>query len=287
MLVYGLVFGLIGSKLVYYVTQFEFVMYAGLVRSLYDTGIEYWSFFGGAAGAAIGVMLAARNYREHPMRVMNSFAPFAVLAVAAARFGYQLMEKDMVGFGSYVSQRIPFFTVVNDWGEAYWAVYRMEAVWALLILAATIIFFGKDTFLRAVFYLCIGQIFFESLHSDSLRWLFVRIEQLACMITAEAILIRNCIWRVRIYQLSCLNVRTSGNLKCQMEKAKQVRWDDFLPAIIGLLCAGVFVAVEFALDKTDWPIPAIYGTMIAGIAAMAVTECWSQRRMIRGIELEI
>ena len=59
----------------------------------------------------------------------------------------------------------------------------------------------------------------------------------------------------------------------QMGKRK-LRW---LPIAVCAACAGLFVGVEFALDKTSWPIPLIYGAMLLGMAVLAVTEVKSYK----------
>ena len=48
----------------------------------------------------------------------------------------------------------------------------------------------------------------------------------------------------------------------------------FVPALVGLLCAGVFVALEFALDKTDLPHVLTYSVMILFLGVLAWMECW-------------
>ena len=45
-----------------------------------------------------------------------------------------------------------------------------------------------------------------------------------------------------------------------------------ISALVGLVCAGLFVGVEFALDKTNLPHILTYAVMIAGLAALGVME---------------
>ena len=58
----------------------------------------------------------------------------------------------------------------------------LEGLLTLGVFAVCIARFRKHRFLRSLFYLCLIQILCESLRSDSFTWLFVRVEQLLCML---------------------------------------------------------------------------------------------------------
>ena len=110
--------------------------------------------------------------------------------------------------------------------------------------------FKDKRFLRTLFYLCLPQIIFESLRNyNRLTWTqFVRVEQLMCMLYIEAMLLLYGVWA-----------------------GKGTR-NRFLPAIVGLVCAGVFVGVEFALDKTNLSHAVTYAVMIAGLIILGWME---------------
>jgi len=254
-LVLGVVLGAVGAKLVYYVTQIDFMIANGWLRSLVNMDPAEWCFFGGAMGVALGAYLAAKLVGVKPMDALNAFAPAGALMVALGRFSGYFLQEAMIGLGEYMENpALCFFplTVVNEWEEHYLAVFMLEGLCALIVTALSLGCFREKRFLRTVFYLCLPQIICESLHSDSISWLFVRVEQLLSMITMAVVLL--------VYTI-------------QMGKRK-LRW---LPIAVCAACAGLFVGVEFALDKTAWPIPLIYGAMLLGMAVLAVTEVKSHR----------
>lgn len=255
-LVLGAVLGVAGAKLVYYVTQLDFMIANGWLQSLVNMDPAEWCFFGGAMGTVLGAYLAAKLVGVKPMEALNAFAPAGALMVALGRFSGYFLQDAMIGLGEYMENpALCFFplTVVNEWEEHYLAVFMLEGLCALVVTALSLDVFKEKRFLRTVFYLCLPQIICESLHSDSISWLFVRVEQLLSMLTMAAVLL--------VYTV-------------QMGKRK-LRW---LPIVICAACAGLFVGVEFALDKTAWPIPLIYGAMLLGMAVLAVTEAKSYKR---------
>jgi hypothetical protein len=113
-----------------------------------------------------------------------------------------------------------------------------------------------DRFLRTLFYLCLPQIFCESLRAMSIKWLFVRSEQLFCFLFCEGVLI----W---------YGIRKKGNVSFLQR---------FGAALVGLVVCGLIIAAEFALDGkiliNGEMIPKwiTYGVFLAGLGAMAVAE---------------
>ena len=244
------VLGTVCAKLVYYLAQIDFMIANGWLASLVNTDPAQWCFFGGGIGVVLGVWLAAKWMRVSPAQALDAFAPAGALMAAIARFGAWFLQDAMIGLGEYLEDpALCFFplAVRNEWDEYYLAVFMLEGLFALIVTVLALCRFRKMRFVRTVFWLCLGQIFLESLHSDSISWLFVRVEQLLSMLTVAAVLI--------LYTLRM--------------GPRPRRW---LPLAICLMCAGLFVGVEFALDKTSWPIPLIYGAMGLGLAVLAVTE---------------
>ena len=255
-LVLGAVLGTVLSKLVYYVSQLNFMIANGWLASLVATDPAQWCFFGGAAGVVLGVVLAARFTKVPVVKALDAFAPVGALLVTLAREAAFWQQDAMIAWGEYLENEALWFfplAVHNEWGEYYLAVFMLEAMFALLVAVLALCCFKKHTFLRTVFYLCLGQIFLESLHSDSLSWLFVRVEQLLSMLVVVAVLVR--------YGL---------------QLGKTPLWKMLAICVV---CTGLFVGVEFALDKTPWPIPVIYGAMLLGLAALAVTEITAEKKL--------
>lgn len=244
------VLGTVLAKLVYYVTQIDFMIANGWLASLVQPDPSQWCFFGGAIGAGLGAYLAARMLKVKPAAALDALAPAGALMVALSRFSGYFLQNAMIGLGEYIDNpALSFFplTVVNEWEEHYLAVFMLEGLCALVVMALALTCFKKKPFIRTVFYLCLAQVILESLHSDSISWLFVRVEQLLSMITLAVIILLYTLWM----------------------GPRKLRW---APMAICVACAGLFVGVEFALDKTTWPIPLIYGAMLLGMAVLAATE---------------
>ena len=262
----GLLGGILSAKLVYYLCQIDFMIAEGWKEKLFCLDPEELSFFGGAAGLCLGVALAAKICNLAPISVLNRFAPFALLLGALVRFGEYFLG--MVGVGPYLeNEALCFFPLArgfsysDDWTEWYLAVFVLEGI-SLLAVAAVSYWKLKDNrFLRSVFYFCLPQILLENLRLGSFMWFFcIRVEQLACMVTMFIILI--------IY-----GVRSHG------------KPNRFLPAGIAILCAGLFIVCEFAMEGKILflrflDIYACYALMLAGQVILAVTEVLAFRKML-------
>lgn len=262
-LLLGSVLGVICSRLLYCVTQIQTVISQGWLRSLLDTGLETWSFFGSAAGVLLGSVLAAKITRCPLAEALEAFAAPAALMIALARFAeYFLGEEWMIGLGAYVEEECWFFfpaTVANEWGDHYVAVFFIEGVFALIAFAASLTVYRKDRFVRTLFLLCLPQIFCESMLTVSLTWteIFVHIEQLLCMLVMEGLLIRY------------------GRM---LPKGTKHR---FLSAWVGLGCAGIFILGEFSLEgKLPLKLPhwGTYAVVWVFLLVLLAAECIAWRR---------
>lgn len=260
-LVLGGVLGAVCAKMVYYLTQIDFMIANGWLQSLVNPDPAEWCFSGGAIGVGVGAYLAARLLKVKPAAALDAFAPAGALMVALARFGGCFLQDAMIGLGEYMENpALCFFplTVMNEWEEHYLAVFMLEGLAALIVTVLALTCFKHKRFVRTVFYLCLPQIILESLHSDSISWLFVRVEQLLSMIIIAVVLLLYLLWTAR-------------------------SWKEWLPMVVCVACAGLFVGVEFALDKTSWPIPLIYGAMLLGLAVLAATEISTFKKVKRKV----
>ncbi len=256
--VLGTVFGAVLAKLVYCLAMIKFVVMYGWTRSLLDLTAGTFSYYGGMAGFCLGVVLSARLTREKPMVLLNAFAPSGVLLAAMARFGEFLLEgvgtRDML-YWEHPERCFFPLAVPNEYGEWLYAVFMLEGLLTLCVLALCIVCFRKQRFLRSLFYLCLLQILCESLRSDSFTWLFVKVEQLICMLGAVGVLLVYC-------------VKSPGVRR---------RW---MPIVYCVPVAAVFVVLEFALNgKIPLPKTLCYGVMVAGLALMSLIEVRAFRRM--------
>lgn len=131
----------------------------------------------------------------------------------------------------------------------------LEGLLTLGVFALCITLFKKHRFLRSLFYLCLLQILCESLRSDSFTWLFVKVEQLICMLGVAGVLLVYC-------------VKTPGVRR---------HW---MPIIYCFPVAAVFVVLEFALNgKIPLSKPLCYAIMLAGLVLLSLNEIWAFRRM--------
>ena len=151
------------------------------------------SYYGGAAGVCLAVFLAAKILGEKPGKALNAFATSGALLAALVRFAEYWLGS--LGTGDYIEEALPFpFAVSELWNpdfpEYYLAIFMLEGILSLRV-AVFALRNRKDSFvfLRTVFYLCLLQIICESLRATSIRWLFVRYEQLLCYLIAEGILV--------------------------------------------------------------------------------------------------
>lgn len=255
----GTVFGVVLAKLVYYLAMINYMMMYGWLQSLVDVTMGTFSYYGGVAGFCLGVVLTARLTHERPMALLDAFAPAGVLLAALARFGEFFLEG--VGTRDFLYWELPehcFFplAVSNEYGEWLYAVFMLEGLLTLCVFVLCVTCFKQQRFLRALFYLCLLQILCESLRTDSFTWLFVKVEQLICMLGLAGVLLVYCI-------------------KTPVQGFR--RW---LPILYCFPVAAVFVVLEFALNgKIPMGKPLCYAIMIAGLMLLSLNEIRAFRRM--------
>ena len=255
----GTVFGVVLAKLVYYLAMINYMMMYGWLQSLVDVTMGTFSYYGGVAGFCLGVVLTARLTHEKPMALLDAFAPAGVLLAALARFGEFFLEG--VGTRDFLYWELPehcFFplAVSNEYGEWLYAVFMLEGLLTLCVFVLCVTCFKQQRFLRALFYLCLLQILCESLRTDSFTWLFVKVEQLICMLGLAGVVLVYCI-------------------KTPVQGVR--RW---LPILYCFPVAAVFVVLEFALNgKIPMGKPLCYAIMIAGLVLLSVNEIRAFRRM--------
>lgn len=255
--VFCAVLGLVGAKLGYCLLMCNVAFPRYGLAALIRTESSEFSFVCGCLGACLGVLAAARSCRCPASRVLDAFAPAGAVMAAALRLGEYFLG--WLGLGKYVDQGWQQFfplSVQNKYGEWYTAVFVLEAAAALAVAVIALCLDRKKgpVFSRVAFYLALPQIFFESLRALTLKWGFVRVEQVLCGVIVTALVAWHC-------------------LKSGRGGARR-----FLPVGGMLLCIAVMVGVEFALDKSDIPYLVCYGVMILALLAMAALEIYCVRR---------
>ena len=227
-LLLGILLGILCAKLCFFFFRFSYLTRnrAGTFWTTLRT--EELSYYGGVAGVSFAVMLAAKLLRLPPRGVLNAFAPAGAFMAAAARFAEYFLFP--TGTGATLDQPLPFPLAIRvfydeDYSEYLLAVFMLEGIASLVVFVISLI--KKDEprrFLRTLAWLCIPQIFLESLRSDAINWLLVHVEQLMCYLFVEGVLI----WY---------------GWKCGRKS-----FASWVPALLGLAVCGVIVAGEFALE---------------------------------------
>ena len=256
--------GALCAKLVYVLCFLDF-----------STMDEYWfednilsfqasefSVFGGAMGICAGIWTAARLGKQSALRFLDNFAPCGALLLCGIRLAEVYLGR--LGAGSLLQEgsllaRFPF-AVQNEYGEWFGSVFLLEACLALI---CAIVFFiihlpqrNGIRFELTAFFLAVPQIFCESLRARCMKWGFVRIEQLFCGLLV-----------LLLVTISC---RKTGFLRSFMKR--------YWPVAGIILCIGIIVFVEFALDKFNISDFVCYLLMMVSLISMSALEIYSVKR---------
>ncbi len=256
MLVLGTALGLACAKAVYLLIR---INYAD--KQLFSFAPEELSYYGGFAGVCLAAVLSARIAGIPVRRALNAFAPAGALLAALARFAeYFLGFLGTAYLPDETVLPLPLAVTIDyssdgSYVEYYLAVFVLEGLFSLIALAVSEARRDEpDRFIRTLFYLCLPQILLEYIRSSSLAWLFVKVEQLACFLVLEAILV----W----YGIAA---------------ARKHRRFAFVPALAGLAVAGAEILAQFLIEgKIVEGVPgwACYTVMAAGLAVLV----WMEHR---------
>lgn len=211
-------------------------------------------------GALLGVMLACAACAHFAgvkiAKTLNCAAPCMLVTLALCRFAEVFSD---FGWGGLIqNESLQFFPLaVSDmYGMWHSAVFVLEGLLALLVLVLVLRMSKAEDgarFALMLLWWSMTQIVCESLRAETLRWGFVRIQQVNCAVFGLAILL--------IYAA-----------KRRMDKKKPA--GSLAAYLVGV---GLLVFVEFALDKIPAiPHPVLYAFMAAVVLAMG---CVVQRAM--------
>ena len=225
----------------------------GFWGSLFPAQPYYYAFGGGILGFLLALFLTSRLFRKPFAAVADAFSPVGLFAIAGLRMTETLSD---FGWGDFVEaawlQRYPF-AIQNMYVEWCAAVFNLEALCALIILAALVIAGSRLNGRRlqtGLTWWCVTQIFCESLRVESIQWGFVRVQQLQCAILLAVLLL--------------CTLRTGRRKKA-------------LSSWIGLLSgAGLVVFLEYAIDKMPWPTFLNYVAMAVVLGVIG----WCVQRML-------
>lgn len=214
---------------------------------------------GAVLGAMLAAVLAACLTGARAAELLDALAPAGLLMIALARFAEGYAD---FGWGQVISDpALCFFPVAakDMFGQWHAAVFMLEGLMALAVLAALLLARENRTGVRFAFALVcwsMTQIFCESLRAETLRWGFVRVQQVQCAVFALAVL-------------------AVGSVKEQL-RGKRLA----LPWAVYLIGVAAVVDLEYALDKLPMPRSLDYVLMACVLAVMgwAALLPWARKR---------
>ena len=290
----GAVLGFVMSKLVYVLCLISRLYPRYGMGAFTRMTLTELSFVGGALGVVLGAVLCAGVHRIPVKKMLDVFAPVGALLAAWVKGGEYFL--DMHGVGVYLeNESLCFFplAVKNEWDEYFLAVFMIYAILALIVALVSLAFTaGKKqhkapgtAFALTAYHLAIALILCENLRVQTIKWGFVKAEQLFGALILLSILLPMCI---RAYRKTALHAdgptsvlkTENGKLKKQRTHASFISC--FWPVAALFLCAGLLIVVEFALDgKIAIGTAAAYILMGITLVSMSLLGFISARKAVR------
>lgn len=197
----GVALGLFCARLYYVLARLELFLDVGLENFFRTAEEDYraWgsvngaAFWGAVGGVALAALAAGKITREKVSAILDALAPSAALGIAISRFGeYSIGE----GIGPEAPEGFQFFplAVMNEWEEWYFALFLLEGLVGLVIFVLLLTVGakyrsgGRARMFLILYAAC--QIVLEALRRDSfLRWLFVRVSQVASAVVLLGVVV--------------------------------------------------------------------------------------------------
>ncbi len=241
------------SRLFYFIARFDYVLPMQGWAGLLDFRPEGMSYTGAIVGLWLTGNLSAKISGEHPNTLLDALTPGALLTLLLSRLAEYYVS---AGQGKYIENKFLHFfplAVKNEWGEWYYAIFMLEALFALLILFDALKNRERSRgylWQKALLFLFCSQILCESLRAETLRWGFVRVYQLTCFLGIAWFYVK---WSRRALK-------------------RGVSLSILMPSFVLLLVMlGSLVGIEFALDKwREMPHWVLYSLMTIGLYALAM-----------------
>ena len=272
--VFGAVLARCGYALLMQELDFEYDGIEALAYLL-EFEITNVSFFCGAAGVSLGVLLANRLTRKEAVWPgMDAFAPFGALLAAVFRLGELFFGSYGLGRTLPKDSPLAFFPLAVKITDAAgyetwrWAVCVLSAVFALLWAGLALLRFrGRGRtglcFSCTLFFLALTQVLCESLRTRGMLWLFVHAEQVLCAVVLLGVML---FWILR-------SGRDLPFLR---------RW---WPLGVLILGAAMLVGTEFAIDGKFFNIRIGFSYLIMcavlfaiGFAGRAAAKRWNSEK---------
>lgn len=238
----------VGARLLYCLARFDFFFIEMGPASVLRTWEGGFLLYGAVLGALTAAALLAKRSGASVPGTLDELAAPGLLAIAICRLFEGTAGE---GVGGWVESealcRFPF-AIQNEYGEWQLAIFLLEALAALAILAAMLRIHGKpgEKVMTALLLYACCQVMLESLRMDGcLKIGFVRVSQ---VISGGVIL-----------GVTVIRAGRGSGAKAALQRA----------LVIGI-CIGMIGGIEWALDKTSVSNGILYGAMAAICAAMAV-----------------
>lgn len=201
---------------------------------------------GAVIGAPLAVFLLSRALKMPSGRALDAAAFGGLIALGLERISE--VFADSAWGEEILDEKWQFFPLAlrDGYGDWYGAVNLLEAALALAVLLAVLARgYRRDgtAFALALLWWALSQILCESLRAETLRWGFVRVQQVQCALFGGAV-------------LACVLIRRHAP-----GKAWILPWGIYLAGI------GAVIALEFALDRLSWPRLLDYALMAVALAA--------------------
>ena len=238
--------------------------YGGMTALFFSFWPYEYAWSGAVLGAVLAALLTALLTRQHAGYVLDAMTPTALVTLSLARCAEMFAD---FGWGAVVEgtwAKFPF--AVQDAFEQWrLSVFIMEALLAAAVLGYAKLWRKKvpgELFSIAFGWLMMGHLFLETLRAESICWGFVRVQQLFCAVMGLVLLLG---WNIR----NRLGGKRFGR-----------------DLLIYLLCVGLIVFAQYAMDKLTHvlPVPASYGLMGAALFVMGVivqkTVCQSTQKLL-------
>ncbi|NLB37763.1 MAG: hypothetical protein GX810_00750 [Clostridiales bacterium] len=253
--------GLLGARLLFAVADSTFREVLS-VKNLLDLSTGGFAMYGALLGACVGIWLSSRVAGVKARHMLDLAAPSLLLFVGFARIGEGYTS---IGTGKPVlsgALRGTVLTVADEYGD-YLRTYALEAVVAFVLFVVVLWLCRKprrtgDLFLLTALLYGVTQTLMESLRNDRhLDFGFVGLQHVLSAMLFGAVLVYAAIRWLRQGRPRLLAMVTLVSL----------------PVLVGLV-----IALEFAIDRTDWNKLLCY-LMYAVLLAWPVAAGW---RLLKG-----
>ncbi|MGN0777937.1 MAG: prolipoprotein diacylglyceryl transferase family protein [Aristaeellaceae bacterium] len=275
----GIVGAMLGGRLLYCLTQLEFILVdlggAAFMLKPWEGG---YTMYGALLGGMAGVTLYARATKRSAGRLLDLAAPGAALAIAAGRLGEAFTGQ---GLGAYVENEALHmfpFAVQNLYEDWQLPVFAYEAAVAVAVLLVCLCLLRGSWLMNnassgVVLVMCrclqgsrhragrvaevflalvsLCQIMLESLRADEfIRFGFVKFNMLAAA-AVIGVLMGLSVWR---------RVRHGGWKPWQM-----------IRLVLLAVTVTVVILIEFALDKSPVDNRLLYAVMALMLSVMGIS----------------